>query len=124
MNNVNLIGRTTADPQVRYNPESQKAIARFTLAVDDGFGDNKRTSFINIVAFGKTAENCEKFLAKGKLTGVTGKIQTGSYEKDGQKVYTTDIIADRVEFLEWGDKPQASSGAPAGFEELTEQVPF
>jgi single-strand DNA-binding protein len=84
-----------------------------------------------VLTFGKTAENCGKFLAKGKQCGVTGKIQTGSYEKkDGTKVYTTDVVADRVEFIDFGEKvatkaAESSTGhIPQGFSEIDEQIPF
>lgn len=104
MNNVVLIGRLTKNPELRYIPESQKAVASFTLAVDRPFAKDK-ADFIKITVFEKQAENCERFLTKGKLCGVQGRIQTGSYKnKNGDTVYTTDVIADRVEFLEWGEK--------------------
>ena len=136
MNNVSLIGRLTRDPEVRYTAGTQMAVAKFTVAIDDGFGEKKRTNFIPVTVFGKTAESCEKYLAKGRLVGVQGKIQTGSYtNKDGATVYTTDVVADRVEFLEWGDRPQGQSfgqnqmaggfdDAPAGFSAIDEDIPF
>ena len=132
MNSVNLIGRLTKDPQMGAIPQSQTAVAKFTVAIDDGYGENKRTNFIPVTVFGKTAENCERFLKKGRLVAVEGKIQTGSYDKqDGSKVYTTDVIANRIEFLEWGDKPQQSGQAqqqmsvPEGFSALgDEDIPF
>lgn len=131
MNSVLLIGRLTKDPEVRYTAETQLAVARFSLAIDDGYGEKKRTNFPNIVAFGKTAESCEKFLSKGKLVAVQGKIQTGSYKnKEGATVYTTDVVADRVEFLEWGDKSESSSpkvqaGIPDGFQAIEDDdIPF
>ena len=131
MNSVVLIGRLTRDPEVRYTAETQLAVARFSLAIDDGYGEKKRTNFPNIVAFGKTAESCEKFISKGKLVCVQGKIQTGSYKnKEGVTVYTTDVVADRVEFLEWGDKgenssPKTESGIPDGFQAIEDDdIPF
>ena len=104
MNNVILIGRLTKDPEVRYN--NDLTIATFTLAIDrQTKGKEKQTDFPRITVFGKQAENCDKFLAKGRLVGVQGRLQTGSYkDKDGKTVYTTDVNADRVEFLEWGEK--------------------
>ena len=108
MNSVVLIGRLTRDPEVRYT-QQQMAVATFTLAIDRPVkaGAEKQTDFPRITVFGKQAENCEKYLAKGRLCGVQGRLQTGSYQdKDGKTVYTTDVVADRVEFLEWGDKPQ------------------
>lgn len=115
MNNVVLIGRLTKDPELRYIPESQNAVATFTIAVDRPFSKEKQADFIRITVFGKPAENCERFLVKGRLVGVQGRLQTGSYKnKDGATVYTTDVIAERVEFLEWGDK--GASGSSSGFE--------
>ena len=84
MNKVEIIGRLTKDPEVRYTASTQMAVANFTVAVDDGFGEKKRTNFIPVVVFGKTAESCEKFTGKGLRIAVEGKIQTGSYEdKEG-----------------------------------------
>lgn len=123
MNYVALIGRLTKDPEVRYT-QDEMAIARFALAVDrQNRGEEKKADFINIIAFGKQAENCEKYLSKGLKVAVEGRIQTGSYEKDGLKVYTTDVIASRVEFIEWKTE-KASDDTPAGFEELSEDIPF
>ncbi|MDD4564423.1 MAG: single-stranded DNA-binding protein [Eubacteriales bacterium] len=117
MNNVVLIGRLTRDPELRYIPESQNAVATFTLAVDRPFSKEKQADFIRITVFGKQAENCERYLAKGRLTAVQGRIQTGSYKnKEGVTVYTTDVIADRVEFLEWGDRTGSGSGSGFGFD--------
>lgn len=101
MNSVILIGNLTKDPELRYSSgQNQTAICRFSVAVNDGYGDNQRTSFIPIVVFGKRAENCEKYLSKGSKAGVKGRIQTGSYvNKNGQKVYTTEVVAEDVEFL-------------------------
>ena len=103
MNNVNLIGRLTKDPQVSYTGQ-QMAVAKFSIAIDRG--KDKGADFPNIVAFGKTAELAEKWLKKGQMVGVSGHIQTGSYEKDGRKVYTTDVVADRVTIIEWPEKQE------------------
>lgn len=117
MNNVVLIGRLTKDPELRYIPESQNAVATFTIAVDRPFSKEKQADFIRITVFGKPAENCERFLVKGRMVGIQGRLQTGSYKnKEGATVYTTDVVADRVEFLEWGDKAGAGSGSGFGFE--------
>ena len=131
MNSVVLIGRLTRDPEVRYTAETQLAVAKFSLAIDDGYGEKKKTNFPSIVTFGKTAESCEKFLAKGRLVCVQGKLQTGSYKnKEGVTVYTTDVVAERVEFLEWGDKgesssPKIESGIPDGFQAIEDDdIPF
>ncbi len=117
MNSVVLIGRLTRDPEVRYISESQMAIATFTVAIDrpTRSGQEKKTDFPRVTVFGRQAENCEKFLAKGRLVGVQGRIQTGSYtNRDGATVYTTDVVADRVEFLEWGDRAPRSGGNAGG----------
>ena len=99
MNYVILIGNLTRDPDITYKPGKDPiCVARFTIAVDDGYGDKKRTDFINCVAFKKLGENVEKYLHKGHKAAIHGKIQTGSYEKDGQKVYTTEVIAQTIEF--------------------------
>lgn len=115
MNNAVLIGRLTKDPEMRYIPESQTAVANFTLAVDRPFSKEKQADFIRITVFGKQAENCEKYLEKGRMVAVQGYIKTGSYEKqDGTRVYTTEVVADRVQFLDWGEKKQ-NDGVPEGF---------
>lgn len=99
-NAVFLIGRLTKDPEVRWN--NDLAICRFALAVNrpPRKGEDAGADFINVVVFGKQAENCEKYIAKGSKVGIQGRIQTGSYKnKDGNTVYTTDVIAEKVEFL-------------------------
>lgn len=106
MNSVVLIGRLTRDPEVRYTSGSQMAVATFSIAIDRPIkqGEEKKTDFPRVTVFGKQAENCERFLKKGRLVGVQGRLQTGSYkDKDGKTVYTTDVVAERVEFLEWGE---------------------
>lgn len=104
MNKVILIGRLTRDPEVRYSQgEDAKAIARYTLAVNRRTSNNGEQSadFINCVAFGKSAEFAEKYLTKGIKIAVVGHIQTGSYtNKDGVKVYTTDVFVEEQEFAE------------------------
>lgn len=104
MNKVILIGRLTRDPDVRYSQgDNAMAIARYSLAVDRRFSRNEENSadFINCVAFGKNGEFAEKYLKKGTKIAVTGRIQTGSYtNKDGQKVYTTEVVAEEHEFVE------------------------
>ena len=113
MNSVVLIGRLTRDPEVRYTSGSQMAVCTFTIAIDrvSRQGEEKKTDFPRITVFGKQAENCERFLKKGRLVGVQGRLQTGSYtNKDGATVYTTDVVADRVEFLEWGDRQSQNDG--------------
>ena len=98
MNRTILIGRLTKDIDVR-SSQSGTSVAKFTVAVDRRTKE-KETDFINCTAFGKTAEILQKYVRKGHRIGIVGHIQTGSYEKDGHKVYTTDVIVDEVEFLE------------------------
>ena len=101
MNKVILMGRLTREPEARYSGET--AVARYTLAVDRKYKrDNEQTAdFIVCVAFGKSAEFAEKYLSKGTKIAVTGRIQTGSYtNKDGQKVYTTEVVVEEQEFAE------------------------
>ena len=130
MNSVVLIGRLTKDPEVRYTSGSQMAVCTFTVAIDRPPRANgeKQTDFPRVTVFGKQAENCERFLAKGRLVGIQGRIQTGSYQnKDGSTVYTTDVIADRVEFLEWGEKKAEQTEQteiPTGFATMDEDIPF
>lgn len=142
MNSVALIGRLTRDPEVRYSTGgNQMAIAKFTIAVDrerNSKEGEQSADFIGITCFGKTAELVEKYIGKGRLVGITGRIQTGSYEKDGRKVYTTDVIADRVQFLDRSasngsvsvapsntSATEISEQTPEGFEKLTDDdIPF
>ncbi len=123
MNKVILMGRLTRDPDVRYSAgDNSQAFARYTLAVDRRFsrrdgGDNQQTAdFISCVAFGRSAEFAEKYLRQGVKLVVTGRIQTGSYtNKDGQKVYTTDVVVEDQEFAESksvSDAHGVGAGAP------------
>lgn len=103
MNKVHLLGRLTRDPEVRYSEGSNLAVARYTLAVDRRFKkDGEPTAdFIRCVTFGKNAEFVEKYLRQGSKIAVSGRIQTGSYtDKDGNKVYTTDVVVEEHEFAE------------------------
>ncbi len=117
MNKVILMGRLTKDPEVRYSQgEGSLAIARFSLAVDrrrtGNNADGQTADFINIVAFGKLGEFAEKYLHKGTKVTLSGRIQTGNYtNKEGVKVYTTDVIADDIEFAE----SKNSAGNDGGF---------
>lgn len=139
MNSVVLIGRLTRDPEVRYTGgQNNMAVATFSVAIDRPVkqGQEKKADFPRVTAFGRQAENCEKFLAKGRLVGVQGRIQTGSYtNKDGRTVYTTDVVADRVEFLEWGNENDSGGAqqpagapeppaAPEGFSYSDDDIPF
>ena len=144
MNKVELVGRLTRDPEVRYTiGESANAIARFSVAVNRRFKNaegNYEADFINCVAFGKSAEFIEKYFKKGMAIGLAGRIQTGSYtNKDGQRVYTTDVVVEEQEFAESksasdnaggfapADRPSPSS-AGDGFmnipDGIDEELPF
>ncbi len=116
MNKVILMGRLTRDPEVRYSQgDTPTAFARYTLAVDRRFnrnGDDATADFISCVAFGRSAEFAEKYLHKGTKIALTGRIQTGSYtNRDGVKVYTTDVVVEDQEFAE----SKNSSGGDGGF---------
>ena len=135
MNKTNLVGRLCADPDVKYsNNDKNTAVAWFTLAVNRRFvKDSEQTAdFIRCVAFGKTAEFIEKYFNKGSALGLTGRIQTGSYtNKDGNTVYTTDVLVEEVEFVERRSENSAPS-VPAttddGFmnipDNISEELPF
>lgn len=116
MNKVILMGRLTRDPEVRYTQgDNQMAIARYTLAVDRRFnrnGDENTADFISCVAFGRSGEFAERYLRKGTKIAVTGRIQTGSYtNKDGVKVYTTDVVVEDQEFAESKNSSSNNSGS-------------
>lgn len=132
MNCVQMIGRLTKDPVCKYTPD-QTAVTTFTLAIDrpprrDG---QKQTDFPKITVFGKQAEIVEKYIHKGDRIAVEGRIQTGSYEKDGQRYYTTDVVAFKIHFLESkkSDDRTAESHAepaelPPQFDQITTDIPF
>ena len=139
MNKVILMGRLTRDPEVRYSAgDNSKAIARYTLAVDRRTqGDGQNADFIGCVAFGRSAEFAEKYLRQGTKIVVTGRIQTGSYtNRDGKKVYTTDVVVEDQEFAESKSSQERSSqrkdsggtSAGDGFmnipDGIDEEIPF
>ena len=145
MNKVILMGRLTRDAEVRYSQgDASTAVARFSLAVDRRFkrdGDDQSADFINCVAFGRTGEFFERFGRKGTKFLVEGRIQTGSYtNRDGQKVYTTDVVVENVEFAVTkssndsnggyvpADRPSPSGAAGDGFmnipDGIDEELPF
>ena len=137
MNKVILMGRLTRDPDVRYSDQSS-AVARFTLAVDRRFkrdGDQQTADFISCVAFGKTGEFIERYCHQGTKLVVEGRIQTGSYtNRDGNKVYTTDVVAENIEFAEskaaaanneggyQAARPEPSSASGDGFMNIPDGV--
>ena len=119
MNKVILIGRLTQDPELRFSQGGNMAVAHFSVAVDKGLSRDKRdemarqgkptADFPRVVVFGRQAESCANYLSKGLMVAVEGSIQTGSYtNKEGRKVYTTEVLANRVEFIE---RANASKGA-------------
>ena len=113
MNRLVLIGRTTKEVELK-TTTTGNSIVRFTLAVDRK-NRSDGADFINCVAYGKCAELIERYVRKGHRIAVSGHIQTGSYEKDGKRVYTTDVVADSVEFLE---KKQRDEFAPISDDDL------
>ena len=132
MNKVILMGRLTRDPEIK---SGDMTVARYTLAVDRRFkreGDEQTADFINCVAFGKAGEFAEKYLKKGTKIAVTGRIQTGSYtNRDGVKVFTTDVVVEEQEFAESKNNSSAATQAPSsgdGFMNIPngvdEELPF
>ena len=99
MNKIFLVGRLGKDPESKAT-QNGTHVSNFTLATDDGYGDNKKTNWHNIVAFGKTADAVNSYLGKGSLVSVVGQVQYRSWDKkDGTKGYMTEVVADQVEFL-------------------------
>jgi len=109
MNKVIVVGRLTRDPEVRYT-QTGKAVASFSVAVDTGFGENKRADFIPVVVWDKLAEVCGNNLTKGRRVLVEGRLQIRDYEKDGEKRRAAEVVAQNIEFL---DSKQVPTSAPA-----------
>ncbi|OXZ29129.1 single-stranded DNA-binding protein [Finegoldia magna] len=142
MNSVSLMGRLTRDPELRYTANTQMANARFVVAVNRKLSKEKRqeaenngyptADFISCVAWGKTAENIGNYFHKGNRIAITGHIQTGSYEKDGQRIYTTDVVVDSFDFVESSkDNGNATQGysspedmGMSGQESFDSDLPF
>ena len=123
MNIIAIVGRVTRDPMVSYTT-SQTAVAKFNIAVQRP-QKNSGADYPNCTAFGKVAETIEKYVHKGDKIGIQGHIQTSSYESDGKKVYTTEIIVDRVEFLNSREDREEVEAPTDGFSKLTaEDIPF
>ena len=128
MNKVLLSGRLTKDAEIR-NADSDKKVARCTLAVNRNYkkeGDEPNADFIGLVAFKNQADFLEKYGRKGTKFIVTGRIQTGSYDKDGTKIYTTDVIVENLEFAESKNSGDQSGDANDGFNDLPDLdvIPF
>ena len=139
MNSVILIGRLIKDPELRYTQTSSSSYARFTIAVDKGMSKDKKqeleakgqqtADFINIVVWGKQAENCQRYLQKGRNVAIQGRLQSGSFTaQDGTRRFVTEVWAERVQFIDWGGKTNQEEGFDnfdLGFEEAKdEEIPF
>jgi single-strand DNA-binding protein len=131
MNQVILIGRLTRDPELRFTANSGKAVATFTIAVDRGFGKDKAADFFRIVVWDKMGENCANYLSKGRLVAVQGRLQNNNYEtQSGEKRFTTEIVANNVQFLERANKNDQGAGysqetyeSPDGFQSIDDDDP-
>ena len=139
INNVNLTGRLCADPELKYLANGNgTAVATFTLAVDRNLSKDKKeeavrkgqatADFVNCKAWGRTAETLTNYVTKGKLIGVTGRIETGSYEaKDGTRRYTTEVVVYNLDILEWGNNNNNDDNDDElieGFYTIKEEIPF
>lgn len=131
MNKVILIGRLVNDPDIKYSTDNQaNNVARYRLAVDRRFKKEGQpdADFISCVTFGKSAEFAEKYLKKGKKIAVVGRIQTGSYDKDGQTIFTTDVVVEEHEFCESkaseGNAALSETSLPDGFSGNDDDLPF
>lgn len=138
MNNVVLIGRLTKDPELRFLPNTGQGMSTFTLAVDKDLSKEKRrefeaqgkptADFIRVVCWGRLAETSANYLVKGQLTGVQGRIQTRSWQNEnGERRYATEIVANKIEFLEWKDKENdcTTNYTPDGFQLVNnDDIPF
>lgn len=125
MNSVVLIGRLTKDPELRFLPGNGTAVSTFSIAVDKDLSKDKKqemeskgqptADFINIVVWGRRAETCANYLVKGRLVAIQGRIQSRSYDAaDGSRRYVTEVVADNVQFLEWGDNKQGNTNREFG----------
>jgi single-strand DNA-binding protein len=127
MNKVILIGRLTREPELKFMPGSGVAVCTFTLAVNRNFKNQNGeygADFIPVQVWRKQAENCAKYLEKGRLVAVAGRIQTRAYDdQNGQRRYTWEVVADQVQFLEWSE--EQTTGVP-GFEPVEDdsELPF
>lgn len=133
MNSVILIGRLTKDPELKYLANTGTPVTTFSLAVDKQLSKEKRqelaekgeptADFINIVVWGKQAENCANYLVKGRLVAIQGRVQSRSWETENGRRYATEVVANQVQFLEWGK----DNDIPEGFVEVnseSENIPF
>ena len=129
MNRFELIGaRLTKDPEIKYTP-TQTAICNLIVAIATGYGEKKETDFPRVTVYGKTAESLATYSAKGLRVNVFGRIKTGSYIKDGKPIYTTDLVAERIEFVDFKDKGikvdyKESSDPVPEFKDIDADIPF
>lgn len=126
MNKVMLIGRMTREAELR-STKNGKYVATLSIAVDDGFGENKKTYFHNVIVWGKAAESVASFMHKGSRIGVTGKLTSRSYEKDGKKFYITEVVADTVGGIDFLESKNNGGGATTtGGSEVysDDEIPF
>lgn len=136
MNIAVLIGRLTRDPELRYLANTGVPVTTFTLAVDKNLSKDKKqemeakgqptADFINIVVWGKQAENCANYLEKGRLVAIQGRIQSRSWEAEvGTRRYATEVVANSIKFLEWKDRYSNDFDIPDGFEPVDDSnIPF
>ncbi|MFZ5968266.1 MAG: single-stranded DNA-binding protein [Bacillota bacterium] len=133
MNQVILIGRLARDPELRFTAGSGKAVATFSIAVDRPFSKEKEADFFRVVVWGKQGEHCANYLSKGRLVAIQGRLQNNNYEtQSGEKRYSTEVVADQVQFLDWGNKNESRGfGGPSdidtdGFQAIEEDddIPF
>lgn len=128
MNKVIIAGRLGQDPEIKGYGADGKSLAKFTVATNDGWGENEKTNWHRVTVFGKAAENCDRFLSKGAFVMIEGRVEYGTYEDaDGNTRYTTDIIADRVEFgpkTDGGGGGGATTGAAKPDQFKDDDIPF
>lgn len=123
MNKVHLIGNITRDPEVRYT-QSGKAVCTFSIAINDGYGENKKAYFFPVVVWNKSAEACGNSLHKGSKVAVTGKLTTRQYDnKEGKKVTVFEIVADAFDGVEFLDGKK-QGGSQSNEIDMTEEIPF
>jgi len=126
MNCVVLVGRLTKDPELRYIAGTGKPVATFSIAVNRSYVNKegkREADFFNIVVWGKPGENCANYLAKGRLVSIKGALQTRSYEtQNGDRRYVTEVVAERVEFLESKGRSENQAPSNTGFEKTFEPV--
>ena len=123
MNSVNLIGRIVRDPELR-STVSGKNVTQFTLAIDRGYGDTKKTDFIQCVAWGSTAEFVCRNFSKGKRIGLSGSLATRSWESDGKKYWVMEVVADKVEFCDGKTQENSQEVVQPTYDDEDDGLPF